>query len=120
MNALKRFQMLGMSSLFLLPTSHRHVKQKLISYPLIAFCFLLSSSSSSYIVNAFDQLTRLAKSRKYKETAQALSAVKQLSNYFKSFENVDRILIVSRGILEVQNLLRIQVMKEFEEAWVLI
>lgn len=69
-------------------------------------------------VNAFDQLTRLAKSRKYRETAQALSAVKQLSFYFKTFENVERIAAVSRGVLEVQNVLRGQVMREFEEAWV--
>lgn len=67
-------------------------------------------------MNAFDQLTRLAKSRKYRETAQALSAVKQLSQFFKSFANVDRVAAVSRGVMEVQGVLRAQVMREFEDA----
>ncbi|BGP16853.1 hypothetical protein JCM10213_002616 [Rhodosporidiobolus nylandii] len=69
------------------------------------------------LVNAFDQLTRLAKSRKYRETAQALAAVKELSQYFKTFSSVERVAAVSRGVLEVQNVLRVQVMKEFEEAF---
>lgn len=67
-------------------------------------------------MNAFDQLTRLAKSRRYRETAQALGAVKQLSQFFKTFSSVDRVAAVSRGVVEVQGVLRAQVMKEFEEA----
>ncbi|ORY89757.1 Vps53-like protein [Leucosporidium creatinivorum] len=69
------------------------------------------------LVNAFDQLTRLAKSRRYRETAQALGAVKQLSQFFKTFSSVDRVAAVSRGVVEVQGVLRAQVMKEFEEAF---
>ncbi|GAA6017952.1 hypothetical protein JCM10207_002717 [Rhodosporidiobolus poonsookiae] len=69
------------------------------------------------LVNAFDQLTRLAKSRKYRETAQALAAVKELSQYFKTFSSVERVAAVSRGVLEVQNVLKGQVMKDFEEAF---
>ena len=67
-------------------------------------------------VNAFDQLTKLAQSRRYRETAQALGAVKQLSHFFKSFANVDRVAAVSRGVVEVQGVLRAQVLKEFEDA----
>ncbi|GAA5952951.1 hypothetical protein JCM3765_003016 [Sporobolomyces pararoseus] len=70
------------------------------------------------LVNAFDQLTKLAKSRQYKETAQALGAVKQLSSYFKTFSSVERIAAVNRGVFEVQNVLKAQVMQDFEEAQV--
>ncbi|KAM0789531.1 hypothetical protein ACM66B_000346 [Microbotryomycetes sp. NB124-2] len=70
------------------------------------------------LVNAFDQLTRLAKSRRYRDTAQALAAVKQLSQYFKTFGSVDRIAAVSRGVHEVQGVLRAQVLREFEDAFV--
>lgn len=66
-------------------------------------------------VNAFDQLTRLAKSRRYRETAQALQAVKELSTFFKAFSNVDRVAAVSKGVHEVQGVLRAQVMRDFEE-----
>ncbi|GAA5880538.1 hypothetical protein JCM16303_005423 [Sporobolomyces ruberrimus] len=69
------------------------------------------------LVNAFDQLTRLAKSRQYRETAQAFGAVKQLSQYFKSFSSVERIAAVSRGVFEVQNVLKAQVMRDFEDAF---
>ncbi|GAA6017676.1 hypothetical protein JCM11491_001165 [Sporobolomyces phaffii] len=69
------------------------------------------------LVNAFDQLTKLAKSRQYRETAQALGAVKQLAQYFKTFSSVERIAAVNRGVFEVQNVLRAQVMRDFEEAF---
>ncbi|KAK4054690.1 Vacuolar protein sorting-associated protein 53 [Microbotryomycetes sp. JL221] len=69
------------------------------------------------LVNAFDQLTRLAKSRRYRETAQALAAVKQLSQYFRTFGSVDRVAAVSRGVSEVQGVLRAQVLREFEDAF---
>ncbi|GAA5975069.1 hypothetical protein JCM5350_004573 [Sporobolomyces pararoseus] len=69
------------------------------------------------LVNAFDQLTKLAKSRQYRETAQALGAVKQLSSYFKTFSSVERIAAVNRGVFEVQNVLKAQVMRDFEEAF---
>ncbi|KAI5477878.1 GARP complex subunit Vps53 [Pseudohyphozyma bogoriensis] len=69
------------------------------------------------LVNAFEQLTRLAKARKYRETAQALGAVKQLSAYFKTFSNVDRIAAVSKGVADVQGVLRAQIMREFEAAF---
>ncbi|GAA5820917.1 hypothetical protein JCM10212_006075 [Sporobolomyces blumeae] len=69
------------------------------------------------LVNAFDQLTQLAKSRHYRETAQALGAVKQLSVYFKTFSSVERIAAVSRGVADVQRVLKAQVMKDFEDAF---
>lgn len=67
-------------------------------------------------MNAFDSLTRLAQSRRYRETAQALAAVKQLSHFFKSFANVERVAAVSKGVAEVQGVLRAQVLQEFEDA----
>ncbi|KDE06776.1 hypothetical protein MVLG_02972 [Microbotryum lychnidis-dioicae p1A1 Lamole] len=69
------------------------------------------------LVSAFDQLNRLAKSRRYRETAQALGAVKQLSSYFKTYGSVDRVAAVSRGVVDVQGVLRTQVMRDFEEAF---
>ncbi|POY71074.1 hypothetical protein BMF94_5831 [Rhodotorula taiwanensis] len=69
------------------------------------------------LVNAFDQLTRLARSRKYRETASALGAVKELSAFFKTYSSVERVAAVSRGVHEVQNVLRAQVMREFEESF---
>ncbi|GAA5969374.1 hypothetical protein JCM8115_003118 [Rhodotorula mucilaginosa] len=69
------------------------------------------------LVHAFDQLTRLARSRKYRETASALGAVKELSAFFKAYSSVERVAAVSRGVVEVQNVLRAQVMREFEEAF---
>lgn len=96
MNALKRFQMLGASPC---PRHDRDTERPLA-------------------VNAFDQLTRLARSRQYNETAQVLSVVKELSAHFKGYSNVDRVAAVNRGVVEVQRVLRIQVMKEFEDAYV--
>lgn len=93
MNALKRFQMLGQSS-----TPSRA---------------LLTTRAT---VNAFDQLTTLASSRRYRETAQALSAVKQLSQFFQSFSNVERVSVVRQGVSQVMTVLRGQVLGEFTEA----
>ena len=103
MNALKRFQMLGASC----PARSRRARPA-------------DASTRPLAVNAFDQLTRLAKSRRYRETAQALAAVKELSAYFKTFSSVERVSAVSRGVVEVQNVLKEQVMHEFEEACVLL
>ncbi|KAM0747619.1 hypothetical protein T439DRAFT_305380 [Meredithblackwellia eburnea MCA 4105] len=69
------------------------------------------------LVNAFDLLTRLAKSRQYSQTASALLAVKQLSQFFVTFSSVDRVAAVSRGVKDVQGVLRVQVMREFEGAF---
>lgn len=77
---------------------------------------LLPLTPPTPAVNAFDQLTRLAKSRRYRETAQALQAVKELTGFFKAYVNVDRVAAVSKGVHEVQGVLRAQVMRDFEEA----
>ena len=80
--------------------------------PVCSRCLL----ARALTVHAFDQLTRLARSRKYRETASALGAVKELSAFFKAYSSVERVEAVSRGVVEVQNVLRAQVMREFEEA----
>lgn len=100
MTALKRFQMLGQPR----PSTSA---RRLWAY---------TDCPRSDLVNAFDQLTRLAKSRRYRETAQALQAVKELSGFFKAYANVARVAAVSRGVNEVQGVLRAQVMRDFEEA----
>ncbi|SGY14176.1 BQ5605_C010g06090 [Microbotryum silenes-dioicae] len=101
--ALKRFQMLG-------PFEQR-VHRSTRPWKTDLF------RSNSETVSAFDQLNRLAKSRRYRETAQALGAVKQLSSYFKTYGSVDRVAAVSRGVVDVQGVLRTQVMRDFEEAF---
>ncbi|KAH8922413.1 hypothetical protein BT69DRAFT_1320210 [Atractiella rhizophila] len=68
------------------------------------------------LVNAFDQLTRLAKAKRYRETASSLLAVKGLAATFSSFQSVERISALSRGIQSVQGVLRAQIFREFETA----
>lgn len=109
MNALKRFQMLG--ELFGQPHRPGPLAIK-YEIPVCSRCLL----ARALTVHAFDQLTRLARSRKYRETASALGAVKELSAFFKAYSSVERVAAVSRGVVEVQNVLRAQVMREFEEA----
>ena len=55
--------------------------------------------------------------RRYKEAAQALSAVKELANHFRTYSSIERISTVLRGIQEIQGTLRSQVMKDFEMRW---
>jgi hypothetical protein len=59
----------------------------------------------------------IAESRRYKEAAQALSAVKELANHFRTYSSIERISTVLRGIQEIQGTLRSQVMKDFEMRW---
>lgn len=68
------------------------------------------------LVNGLDQLTRLAKAKRYKESAQSLLAVKQLQQYFAAYTAVNRIATLFKGVQSIQNILRAQVMAEFEGA----
>lgn len=84
---------------------------------------------------AFDQLQKQqAQSRRYKESAQALSvscchqgntlaqadaahslqAVKELASHFRSFSSIDRIASVLQGIQRIQGSIRSEIMKDFE------
>lgn len=69
------------------------------------------------LVNAFDQLMKQAKSRRYKESAHALSATKELAVHFKTYTSIERIANLLKGIQEIQGLMRSQVMKDFETTW---
>lgn len=109
MNALKRFQMLGPFTLRFLRCISGNRRSASHSPAL---------RIGPHAVHAFDQLTRLARSRKYRETASALGAVKELAAFFKAYSSVERVAAVSRGVHEVQNVLRAQVMRDFEEACV--
>ncbi|KAG0146760.1 hypothetical protein CROQUDRAFT_43939 [Cronartium quercuum f. sp. fusiforme G11] len=70
------------------------------------------------LVNAFDQLTRLAKGRKYREAASSLQAVKQLSSHLNSLStSVPRVASLFKAVQEVQGLLRRTIMDEFTAAF---
>ena len=89
------------------------------------------------LVVAFDQLSKQAKARRYKESAEALrvslyrtrlwekhlsdvfenrKAVKELADHFRSFGSIERIASVLKEIQEIQGFMRSQVMKDFEIA----
>lgn len=89
-------------------------------------------------MNGFDQLTRLAQAKRYRETAQSLlvsccfffddaiarlrktvlQAIKQLQAHFKSYAAIERISTLFKGIHDVQAVLRDQVMADFKAAFV--
>ena len=109
MTGVKRFQMLGRSLL------------------------LLDEGLTKKVVNGFDQLTRLAKAKRYRETAQSLlvsgrtralvlcrfvsQAIKELQTYFRSYTAIERIHNLFQGIQEVQAIIRDQVMNDFKAGW---
>jgi hypothetical protein len=66
---------------------------------------------------AFDQLKKQSRGKRYKECAQALLAVKELANHFRSFSSIERVSTVLRGIQEVQGVVREQVMQDFEKTY---
>ncbi|KAA1101717.1 Vacuolar protein sorting-associated protein 53, variant 2 [Puccinia graminis f. sp. tritici] len=70
------------------------------------------------LVNAFDQLTRLAKGRKYRETASALQAVQSLSVHLDQLaSSVPRVASLFKALQETQGLLRRTIMEEFSTAF---
>ncbi|MBW0469863.1 hypothetical protein O181_009578 [Austropuccinia psidii MF-1] len=70
------------------------------------------------LVSAFDQLTRVAKSRKYQETASSLQTVQQLSAHLKPLSvSVPRVAVLFKALQETQGLLRRTIMEEFSQAF---
>ncbi|WAQ85678.1 hypothetical protein PtA15_6A306 [Puccinia triticina] len=70
------------------------------------------------LVNAFDQLTRLTKARKYRETAAALQAVQSLSGHLQQLaSSVPRVASLFKSLQETQGLLRRTIMEEFSTAF---
>lgn len=70
------------------------------------------------LVHAFDQLTRLAKSRKYRETASALQAVQSLTVHLDQLaHNIPRVATLFKALQDTQDLLRRTIMEEFSTAF---
>ncbi|KAF5328679.1 hypothetical protein D9619_011656 [Psilocybe cf. subviscida] len=66
------------------------------------------------LVNALTQLEDLMKQKDYKEVAQSLSAVTQISLAFKPYSSVLRIKQVLKRITDTQNALRTQLDTDFD------
>ncbi|EGG13211.1 GARP complex subunit Vps53 [Melampsora larici-populina 98AG31] len=66
------------------------------------------------LVNAFDQLARVAKGKRYREAASALQAVRQLSSHLHDLStSVPRVAALFKAVQEIQGLLRRTIMDEF-------
>ncbi|KIM46634.1 hypothetical protein M413DRAFT_259812 [Hebeloma cylindrosporum] len=61
------------------------------------------------LVNALTQLQDLIQETKYREVAQTLAAVKQISASFKSYRGIPRINRVWKQIQEIQGQLKAQI-----------
>ncbi|KAG2016360.1 hypothetical protein CC2G_009531 [Coprinopsis cinerea AmutBmut pab1-1] len=70
------------------------------------------------LVNALTQLEDLIKERKYADVAQTLSAVKQLSETFKSYTSVPRIARLWKRIHDIQGQLRSQLEEDFDSFFI--
>ncbi|KAN0064499.1 Vacuolar protein sorting-associated protein 53 [Thecaphora frezii] len=66
------------------------------------------------LVNGVDQLERLAETKRYREAASALQAVKSLLDFFQSYRGVERIAIAWKQVNELQTQLRTSVMQDYE------
>ena len=66
------------------------------------------------LVNGVDQLQRLADTKRYREAASALQAVRSLLDFFHSYRGVERIASAWKQVNELQNHLRILIMKDYE------
>ena len=67
------------------------------------------------LVNGVDQLERLAETRRYREAASALQAVKSLLDFFQSYRAVERIATAWKQVNELQTQLRTAVMNQYEQ-----
>ncbi|PWZ02161.1 hypothetical protein BCV70DRAFT_198444 [Testicularia cyperi] len=67
------------------------------------------------LVNGVDQLERLAETRRYREAASSLQAVRSLLDFFQSYRGVERIAAAWRQVGELQMQLRTVVMKDYEQ-----
>ncbi|KAH9812501.1 GARP complex subunit Vps53 [Melampsora americana] len=66
------------------------------------------------LVNAFDQLARVAKAKRYREAASSLQAVRQLSSHLNDLStSVPRVRALFKAVQEIQGLLRRTIMDEF-------
>ncbi len=66
------------------------------------------------LVNGVDQLQRLAETKRYREAASALQAVRSLLDFFQSYRGVERIASAWKQVNELQNNLRTVIMKDYE------
>lgn len=66
------------------------------------------------LVNGVDQLQRLAETKRYREAASALQAVRSLLDFFQSYRGVERIASAWKQVNELQNNLRTIIMKDYE------
>jgi len=70
------------------------------------------------LVHAFDQLTRLTKARKYRETASTLQAIQSLTvNLDQLATTIPRVAALFKALQETQGLLRRTIMDEFSSAF---
>ncbi|PPQ72073.1 hypothetical protein CVT26_006708 [Gymnopilus dilepis] len=70
------------------------------------------------LVNAITQLEELMQEKQYKEVAQTLAAIKEISSSFKSYSTVPRINRIYKRIQEIQNQLRTQLDADFDSFFV--
>jgi vacuolar protein sorting-associated protein 53 len=66
------------------------------------------------LTTAYEQLRSLSRTRQYRDCAQLLAAVIQLSAHFKSYRSIDQIATLSRNVAELQRELLEQVCEDFE------
>ncbi|GAC92985.1 hypothetical protein PHSY_000545 [Pseudozyma hubeiensis SY62] len=66
------------------------------------------------LVNGVDQLQRLAETKRYREAASALQAVRSLLDFFQSYRGVERIASAWKQVNDLQNGLRTTIMKDYE------
>uniref|UniRef100_V5EXX2 Uncharacterized protein n=2 Tax=Kalmanozyma brasiliensis (strain GHG001) TaxID=1365824 RepID=V5EXX2_KALBG len=66
------------------------------------------------LVNGVDQLQRLAETKRYREAASSLQAVRSLLDFFQSYRGVERIAAAWKQVNELQNSLRTIIMKDYE------
>ncbi|SNX84704.1 related to VPS53 - subunit of VP51-54 complex, required for protein sorting [Melanopsichium pennsylvanicum] len=66
------------------------------------------------LVNGVDQLQRLAETKRYREAASALQAVRSLLDFFQSYRGVERIASAWKQVGELQQDLRNVIMKDYE------
>ncbi|GAC71323.1 late Golgi protein sorting complex, subunit Vps53 [Moesziomyces antarcticus T-34] len=66
------------------------------------------------LVNGVDQLQRLAESKRYREAASSLQAVRSLLDFFQAYRGVERIASAYKQVNELQSTLRTNITKDFE------
>jgi len=66
------------------------------------------------LTTAYEQLRSLSRTRQYRDCAQLLAAVIQLSAHFRSYRSIDQIATLSRNVAELQRELLEQVCEDFE------